>query len=65
MEIVIEMEGGVLLSVNKFDDYEELALLNANGKLKLDKSWRAKHLWQESDLQTIYLVDYDEVKEEE
>ena len=65
MEIVIEMEGGVLLSVNKFDDYEELALLNANGKLKLDKSWQEKHLWQESDLQTIYLVDYDEVKEEE
>ena len=28
MEIVIEMEGGVLLSVNKYDDYEELALLN-------------------------------------
>ena len=47
--IVIEMEGGVLLSVNKYDDYEELALLNANGKLKLDKSWREKHLWHESD----------------
>ena len=65
MEIVIEMEGGVLLSVNKFDDYEELALFNANGKLKQDKSWREKPLWQVSDLQTIYLVDYDEVKEEE
>ena len=64
MEIVIEMEGGVLLSVNKFDDYEELALLNANGKLKLDKSWREKHLWHESDLLTTYLVDYDEVREE-
>ena len=64
MEIVIEMEGGVLLSVNKYDDYEELALLNADGKLKLDKSWREKHLWQESDLLTTYLVDYDEVKEE-
>ena len=63
MEIVIEMEGGVLLSVNKFDDYEELVLLNANGKLKLDKSWREKHLWHESDRLTTYLVDYDEERD--
>ena len=57
------MEGGVLLSVNKYDDYEELVLLNANGKLKLDKSWREKHLWHESDRLTTYLVDYDEERD--
>ena len=63
MEIVIEMEGGVLLSVNKFDDYEELALLNADGKFKLDKSWRERHLWHESEALTTYLVDYDEERD--
>lgn len=63
MEIVIEMEGGVLLNVNKYDDYEELALLNADGKLKLNKSWRERHLWHESEALTTYLVDYDEERD--
>ena len=63
MEIVIEMEGGVLLNVNKYDDYEELALLNADGKLKLDKSWRERHLWHKSEALTTYLVDYDEERD--
>ena len=57
------MEGGVLLNVNKYDDYEELALLNADGKLKLDKSWRERHLWHESEALTTYLVDYDEERD--